>query len=660
MLDEIKAGVAHVRSLLANKQGNGERFSHKLQKSLEGRYAHCWYPADAERGSASRALVWHGHGGGEGLDEDIRRACLEEADHKVDNVCDMLPVAFTLWIDPSCVAIRMGAGPGVYLSSPYMSLNSTISVVWGTMPLSTPSIAPPVPQAPELRVLASTPALDSSTWTSNNVSKSVSDLGYQHARFPSTASSVDSFVAVSRSSSMSSSGDESEQSSCPSLSSASSSHRGDHNDSDSELSIEDMVGNGCYGHFDIIDDEDDEENIGDVTITPHDELDVTIGQLPTPGDASSESWSNPWKLQQEQAAKKHASHVVVESSKINYTIHDGGNVGVLGGGVRLGGGASTVKSFTPRPQHQLQAMPMPAAPMPVKVQLAPMPLRPELYEQYGAPPPPYTAHPSYYHQQQQQQHMLQQPKHLQGLHATYPAYYPGLPGPAPFDMAQQQYLADMMMRPKRIRSRGRRSRGRGAGRAARRQAAAALKALGQDAEYDSTTTGTPSTMTGSSFYGDDGEDDEEEEEDTDQTSAFERKGHGLFHNETNNALGLVNLDRPSTPESKDKFDTSLEATPTAATAPINADAATLDLVRQRAEQVASDLVRRQDAEREERVRLAKAKFQAQAAHAHAQLTLLRHESRRTQPQLQIPLQDQYPAPQQHGLQPYSYAAAAAH
>lgn len=628
MLDEIKAGVAHVRSLLAVKRSNGDKFSEDLQASLERRYASCWYQDDAERGSASRALVWHGHGGGEGLDDDVKRACLAETAHKTDNVLDILPTVFTMWIDPSCVAIRMGGGPGTYLSSPYQHLNSTINVVWGTMPLSTPSIAPPVP-APTLRVLASTPALDSTTWTSGN-SKGLAALDYHHARLPSTASSIDSFVAVSRSSSMSSSGDESEQSSCPSLSSASSSHR-DNNDSDSELSIEDMVGNGCYGHFDIIDDEDDQqEDAGDVTITPQDDLDVTLGQLPTPGDASCESWNNPWQQQQQQGKRQPR----VEANKINYTIHDGGNVGVLGGGVRLGGGGTSSKSLTPRPQQQLQpsfSTPMPPAPVPVHVQLAPTAYRPELYDHYGAPPP-YTAKPAYYIEQQHQ-HQHQQPQQPHGFHPSYPAYYPGLPGHPPFDVAQQQYLADMMMRPKRIRSRGRRSRGRGAGRAARRQAAAALKALGEEVDYDSVTSGTPSTMTGSSCY----DDDEEEEND----------GEVTFHNhevtnETGNALGLINLERPSTPVSKVMLDSSLEATPTA---PAKTDEETMALVRQRAEQVANDLASRQEAERDERVRLAKAKFQAQAAHAHAQLMMLQEQTRR---------------PQHHGLQPYSYAAAAAH
>ena len=432
MLDEINAAAEHLVTLLAPPI-DAAGFKQQVQSTLEARFAHLWFPGDAARASAARVLLWHPHGGGEGTDNDLWQACF---DHCKDGSrpSDFFLSPFTLWIDPGCVAIRTGHGPGVFLANSAPP-SLAIKVIYGACHAASLQSMPLPP--PVVTLSPSTPMLDSQAerW-SQRCYPSV----LNHARTPSASSMASSTYTASRSTSWSSytssnATDDSEQ--CPSLV-ATSTH-----DSDSELSIEDMIDSGCYKNFDLIDDEDEEEemssNVGEDTITVElqESGDVTI--------SAEEGFFTPSK-----------------ATIINY---DGGNVGVLGGGIRLGsssGSSCSMSSKEPRkptktdvnayyPLHHTTAL-----------------------GQYAPPLPP--------------------PNSIHGFEQSL-----GFPAP-PMCTMVDAYGNPMQ---KRIRSRGRRSRGRGAGRAARRQAAA-MQAL-SEAEQSLQTSAQSNVRAGA---GSDGCEDE--------------------------------------------------------------------------------------------------------------------------------------------------------
>ncbi|PWN96092.1 hypothetical protein FA09DRAFT_362393 [Tilletiopsis washingtonensis] len=583
MQPELDAAVAQLCSLLpaSTSASARTRFGASLLASLRPRLAaSSWLAAEPERGSAARALLWHEHAGGEGGDAALRQACAAAALAPRD----ALP-ALTLWIDPGCVSMRLGPGPGA-ADSERSAAGAPVTLVWGALPAalapSPRSTHAPLQRSGEHAYRTHTPTpLGSSSSSSSSWSASAprpvrivdpSTLSRRsppppppHIRSPSAcsvatscASSAFGSSALTRSVSSSSSayGTSVSSASCPSLLAP-----GD-DGSDSELSVDDLDAGSCYGIIDLIDDESDvcdESDVGDATLmcstTNDNDGDTTVGA--SPSKASAVSGAHAWAATQQQQHKRQSP----SGAALNYTVHDNGNVGVLGGGVRLGGApaksvSSAAAAAAPahssllrhtfnaaargfQPQHQAVewTVPPPASslcmlPPPQHMALSPATFGNSAYPQlpmppsfYAVPPPPqllFSNHAAAAFQrappqpmlpamQQQQQQQQQQYPGVEGHQAPPPfaAAYHGLPHAGAFlglDPCALGGAAPM----KRVRSRGRRSRGRGAGRAARRQAAA-LKAL---AERDGLAPPSGSEL-GDEYDDDEGDDDESDGDDRD-------------------------------------------------------------------------------------------------------------------------------------------------
>lgn len=148
---EVSSAASHLSTLLRTRPSSPRRleeFKTVLGESLEARYSrHTWTSSDPEAGSAARALHWQPGPGGEGCSSPLSKAC------------EKFGVAFgdkeewTLWIDPGCVAIRDGPGPGRVSASSFSSSSMSgsggsftptrggrtqhegaIRVLYGTMP----------------------------------------------------------------------------------------------------------------------------------------------------------------------------------------------------------------------------------------------------------------------------------------------------------------------------------------------------------------------------------------------------------------------------------------------------------------------------------------------------------------------------------------------
>lgn len=421
---EVHAATQYLLTLFSAKLATSaqESFVIDLNSRLEKRFASCWYENDAERGSALRAILWHGHGGGEGVDQDVLSAC--RANLPIDTDC-YFSCSFTLWVDPGCVAIRKGAGPGTLLSSCGSFANNHVQVIFGTMPTTQPK---------EIFQTGSSPyiaAVDSNTHLS-----SMSPL---HYRAPSQASglSVDRVPSLGGSSVTTNSTDESEP--CPSLDNASTVHDSDiESDMTSDISIEDMIDRAGFKNFDIIDHCDEEAIKFDNQASILNGDTTAIGDETICGNADD------------------TVHQVQEPPKPTITSYDGGNVGVLGGGVRLGAG----KPHTNKATERVKLMGSVDSKglyhsSPVSYQMPPQ-QNINTFNTYA-----HTWSPS-----------MVQTSSTFGNYSTNEHMQNNFP-------AQQYIIIDGYAVPltqKRGRSRGRRSRGRGAGRAARRQAAAALRA----------------------------------------------------------------------------------------------------------------------------------------------------------------------------------------
>ncbi|MCO5566045.1 hypothetical protein L7F22_019720 [Adiantum nelumboides] len=402
-----------------------------------------WFVHDGERGSGKRVLLWHAHGGGEGMDDDIIFA-LKNVSPLRSSFENAFTSSFTLWIDPGCVAIRFGQGPGTFVGANHIPSTNSIKTLYGTLPTSAlPVIQAMTPAPPKLTLLPSTPALDTNeadttaTFGNQQTSKHSLTNSLLHYRSPSWSSSSQNehLLDGHRTASSGSEGEGSEA--CPSLVAASSTRgdsdselfdEGDEDDeTDSELSIQDMIDRGGFKNFDIIDD-DDEEEVGDETV-------------------------------QHITVTKNAPSIKSPSKAISVTSYDGGNVGVLGGGVRLGAS----KPSAPL-QHKTSTNALRA-------------------KQAAAP----VWHPSQQQFTNNQSPALSPSNLPNGNAAAWSPYSPNMgmysPSINTSGCPSPQYvIVDGVAIPiasphlKRGRARGRRSRGRGAGRAARRQAAAAAAA----------------------------------------------------------------------------------------------------------------------------------------------------------------------------------------
>lgn len=119
--DELHVAVGYLSELAEHRCGKTPAlapFCDVLYRGLAARIHASWYPSTPERGSARRAVVWDGFAGqmSAGLDETLLEACgkllacergVPEPLHAEAKA--LLPVSFTLWLDPGCVAAAVYA-----------------------------------------------------------------------------------------------------------------------------------------------------------------------------------------------------------------------------------------------------------------------------------------------------------------------------------------------------------------------------------------------------------------------------------------------------------------------------------------------------------------------------------------------------------------------
>lgn len=130
-----------------------QAFSNHLYSSLASRSSiSSWNEQEPEIGSAARVVHWQVQAGGEGADEDVVESCWKGFErsngrkvlgkNKKQAAVEVLSTSFTLWLDPGCVAVRTGPGPGLR-SNPSLqtnvneweTVNGVINVIWGNLPL---------------------------------------------------------------------------------------------------------------------------------------------------------------------------------------------------------------------------------------------------------------------------------------------------------------------------------------------------------------------------------------------------------------------------------------------------------------------------------------------------------------------------------------------
>ncbi|SPO25925.1 uncharacterized protein UTRI_03290 [Ustilago trichophora] len=514
MIYEVAAAVEHILSLISQIERQQPvapdalaGFASTLKDALEKRCQKCWNSADPERGSAQRSVAWQLHAAGEGADKDLLRAFASVVEAQAEEgeivhphqakvvalALEWLPLAFTMWIDPGCVAVRRGAGPGATRSSydfdPLKSgvSASSIHVVWGQMmvantaqrdiPQLTVSSAPrPIP------IVKPTPQLRYPVHMMNNARPTSNT---QHNRALSTSSSSASSScddgglvrSVSLSSTHTISTDatslsgleaDADSETCPSLcspkSSLASSQCTPNSDNNDHESVHDTTIGDTTQRFTGVrlfddDEEEDPDDAGDVTIDAAARMlglnvskDAAGSQLLGAGFVAT-------PVSKPQLAKSIVSSTPV---KCNYTTHDNGNVGVLGGGVRLGG--STTSKSTQPPRHRQHSNSKSISHLQAGLHNQLLPPMPYMAQRqmhhlnsaanYSAPmrtiplppAPQHFQHVGYQQQQQQQQPQQQQ----QQVYATQPQRaapvmmgYGNLPTPYGFrpvpSQQQQQY-----------------------------------------------------------------------------------------------------------------------------------------------------------------------------------------------------------------------------
>lgn len=137
MYPEVASAASHVTSLLHSKPASTEAFKSTLAGSLQTRCAKSWYTDDPQRGSATRVLHWQPGPGGEGCSSPLLKAC------KQFNA-SFGPAEWTLWVDPGCVAIRDGPGPGrtaatsFHFAGPTVGRQDAVRVLYGASPSPRP------------------------------------------------------------------------------------------------------------------------------------------------------------------------------------------------------------------------------------------------------------------------------------------------------------------------------------------------------------------------------------------------------------------------------------------------------------------------------------------------------------------------------------------
>ena len=175
--DELHVAVGYLRELAEYRCGEScpglTQFCDVLHRGLAARIRASWYPSTPERGSARRAVVWDGYSGqmGAGLDETLLEACGKllayergvpgplRAEAKA-----FLPVSFTLWLDPGCVAAAVYAYDAV-LQPTWVGQRVPVTVPVAGAPAGAPTSLWTAPHPePIAEIQSFTPDLSPVTW----------------------------------------------------------------------------------------------------------------------------------------------------------------------------------------------------------------------------------------------------------------------------------------------------------------------------------------------------------------------------------------------------------------------------------------------------------------------------------------------------------------
>lgn len=128
---EVRAAVAYLGHLVQNQHASAvgtpealRPFNDRLSLGLQQRIQRSWYPENPVKGNALRAIHWGTDMGYKDLDEVLMNALkvlpgeLARFTAHAPNAFRLLPISFTLWIDPGCVSVSTysrstnGAWPG--------------------------------------------------------------------------------------------------------------------------------------------------------------------------------------------------------------------------------------------------------------------------------------------------------------------------------------------------------------------------------------------------------------------------------------------------------------------------------------------------------------------------------------------------------------------
>ena len=509
MHEEVAAAVNYLVELAAQVSPSTfswtaqakQTFQLSLKASLEARYSDSWHPIEPERGSAARALLWNPSVPEDGLDEAISSAFQAVLQICKDGAKGLTPERLlsrplTLWIDPGCVTVRREDRSN-------SSQPGSTQVIWGAAPAPAPSPRSTLPA----RALPPTLVLSSETdrRPSNELPAPFFPQSMQRLSIVDTWAS-----SRSRSnSSDSSSGNLHEANLLRSFSDNSSSsgtassqgHSSLYNDSlrsfmhrgASSATASSYFSSNCSSS----EDEDAASSLcGDSEISADDEQELiqcanTLGLLNFLGDDSMEQpgdetvmgnetqtpHMSPFKLAAAEVLRPRApappapsilpaSEPLEEKKRDSVQLYDKGNVTVMSGGVKLG----TAKSIKKQPStSSLSTSSHSSAAASSMSRGASAPSQ----------SPRYPSLPLPYGMQQQDSRTTSA-----FYRATAAAFSStdslsssgaesSQPGENDWQSAQEQ----LEQQARKARTRGRRSRGRGAGRALRRQQAAAVRAL---------------------------------------------------------------------------------------------------------------------------------------------------------------------------------------
>ncbi|PWN24459.1 hypothetical protein BDZ90DRAFT_124781 [Jaminaea rosea] len=440
MHNEVAAAASYLSSLLLIPNhatppptASLDAFKATVCDALCSAYSNKWHAQDPEKGSGARALHWQPGPGGEGCSLLVTAAC------KRHGLTVAAGQQWTLWVDPSCVALRLGPGPGRNGAANLIggaSASEGFKVIYGSLPLpktaagyshvtvnTSPTVSfaratsraaiisrplPATNRVPSVTVSPSTPALDRVA-DSADVTPVVPwnaqfalghHLGIRRARRSSSASTSSSATSSNSSSrdSLASGGRQSlEASSSIGTSLPASSPPATWDKLDNEASADadeknnsvalspasstplslknvDLLGLGledcgldeadaiapedAVSVADVEQDDEERDGEGDDTIRSLNEADETICPAGTEEKITAAAIASlpvATNVQQRPRVQHSRSSSTVSSASSSVTSFDNGNVGVLGGGVKLGG-ASTASSSGASGNRRSRAM----------------------------------------------------------------------------------------------------------------------------------------------------------------------------------------------------------------------------------------------------------------------------------------------------------------